>query len=78
MKPTKPSHPSGHPDAGQLAIGSTPATADAADPVIERPSGFYWQTRDGLREFGPFETRDLAIADRAAHLMRQLPSGDTP
>lgn len=30
---------------------------------IERPDGFYWQTLDGAREFGPFATLIEAIED---------------
>jgi hypothetical protein len=31
--------------------------------VIERPDGFYWQTKDGRREYGPFETLIAAVQD---------------
>lgn len=34
--------------------------------ILERPDGFYWKTPDGLAEFGPFESVELARADRDA------------
>lgn len=32
--------------------------------VIEKPDGWYWIGPDGYQEFGPFESRLLARADR--------------
>ena len=37
---------------------------DAA-PILERPDGYYWQS-PALAEVGPFETYELACADRDA------------
>ena len=34
--------------------------------VIERADGFHWLALDGRQEFGPFESRALALADMAA------------
>jgi hypothetical protein len=31
--------------------------------VVDRPDGFYWQSRDGGREYGPFETLLEAVQD---------------
>jgi hypothetical protein len=31
--------------------------------VIERPDGFYWQTIDGAREYGPFASLLEAVQD---------------
>ena len=31
--------------------------------VIERPDGFYWQSKDGGKESGPFETMLEAVED---------------
>ncbi|WP_331644760.1 hypothetical protein [Piscinibacter sp.] len=46
---------------------SAPAAIDSAAPVIvERPDGYYWQALDGHQEIGPFETYELAQADRDA------------
>ncbi len=32
--------------------------------ILLRPDGYYWQAPDGSHEFGPFETLELAQADR--------------
>jgi len=34
--------------------------------VVERPDGFYWQTKDGAREYGPFATLLEAVQDMQA------------
>jgi hypothetical protein len=39
--------------------------------ILERPSGFFWQAKDGGREYGPFATlletvQDLQSSDGAA------------
>ena len=31
--------------------------------IMARPDGYYWQFPDGRQEFGPFESRELALAD---------------
>lgn len=31
--------------------------------IIERPDGFYWQEKDGARDFGPFATLIEAATD---------------
>jgi hypothetical protein len=31
--------------------------------VIERPDGYYWQTKDGARDYGPFATLIAAVQD---------------
>ena len=31
--------------------------------IIERPGGFYWQSKSGGREFGPFPTLLAAVLD---------------
>lgn len=33
------------------------------EQIMVRPDGYYWQTPDGKREFGPFESLELALAD---------------
>lgn len=52
-----------------------PRPADPADaqdepveppPILERPDGYYWQAPGGQAEFGPFESYELAEADRDA------------
>lgn len=34
--------------------------------LIERPDGFYWQSTDGGREYGPFPSLIAAMEDMAA------------
>ena len=43
-------------------IPTTPPDFDRTR-VTERPDGFYWQSREGGREYGPFETLVEAVAD---------------
>jgi len=45
-------------------IRPTTSAAMRSSPIIERPDGFYWLAPDGTQEFGPFETAELARADR--------------
>ena len=33
-------------------------------PIIERPDGFYWQSKETGKEYGPFATLAEAEADR--------------
>lgn len=35
-------------------------------PIVERPDGYYWVGDGTLGEFGPFESYELARADRDA------------
>ena len=44
------------------AIPETPAEYDRAR-IVERPDGFYWQSRDGGKESGPFRTLLEAVED---------------
>jgi hypothetical protein len=34
--------------------------------ITERPNGFFWQEKDGVREYGPFATLLEAVADMQA------------
>jgi len=34
--------------------------------ILERPDGFYWQQKDGEREYGPFATLLEAVQDMQA------------
>ena len=44
------------------AMPQTPPESDRAR-VIERPDGFYWQSRDSIKESGPFATLLEAVED---------------
>lgn len=43
-------------------IPTTPSDRDSPR-LIERPNGFYWQSKDGTRESGPFPTLLAAAQD---------------
>ena len=55
MTPRQPRRP---------AAAATPA--DTAPEVVQRPDGYYWIAEDGRGEVGPFESYELARADRDA------------
>ncbi len=46
-------------------IPETPPEYESAR-ITERPDGFYWQARDGSREYGPFPTLRDAMQDMEA------------
>ena len=51
---------------------------DSASPdVVEHPDGYYWQAHDSHQEFGPFESDELARADRDAVGDEALAPGET-
>lgn len=43
-------------------IPETPPDYDRTR-IVERPDGFYWQAREGGREYGPFATLLEAVQD---------------
>lgn len=45
--------------------------------IVEHPDGYYWVAEGGMGEFGPFETFELAQADRDAVGDEALAPGDT-
>ena len=45
--------------------------------LIERPNGFYWQSRDGKEEFGPFTTLLDAVQAMQASDGGELEPGET-
>lgn len=46
-------------------VGQENSVAEGDDEqIMRRPDGYYWQTPDGKQEFGPFESLELALADR--------------
>lgn len=60
-------------DASAAVSGGDENSAGDADSgqIVERPDGYYWLASDGQAEFGPFESDELARADRDA-------AGDEP
>ena len=60
-------HPQTPPQPGAEPADITlPGVNSDAGPIVERPDGFYWVAPDGQSEFGPFESYELAQADRDA------------
>lgn len=57
-------------------IPETPPEFDSTR-LIERPDGFYWQSKDGIREFGPFATLLAAVQDMQARDDMELEPGET-
>ncbi len=33
------------------------------EPIVHRPDGWYWTDPDGQQDFGPFDSREAALAD---------------
>jgi hypothetical protein len=56
-------------------IAETPATG--LDTIVERPDGYYWVGPDGDAEFGPFEDRLAARADRDRYNEEAPSEGET-
>jgi hypothetical protein len=57
-------------------IPETPPEFDSTR-LIERPDGFYWQSKSGTKEFGPFATLLAAVQDMQARDDMQLEPGET-
>ena len=57
-------------------IPETPPEYDRTR-IIERPDGFYWQEKDGNREYGPFATLLEAVQDMEAGGGTSLEPGET-
>ena len=54
-----------------------PMIDNAPPAVIERPDGYDWQAPDGHQGCGPFESYELAQADRDAVGDEALATGET-
>ena len=57
-------------------IPETPPDYDTTR-IIERPDGFYWQSKSGGREFGPFPTLLEAVADMQYRDNAETEPGET-
>ncbi|MEO8296325.1 MAG: hypothetical protein ABI574_00810 [Burkholderiales bacterium] len=54
--------------------------AEAAVPalgVVSHPDGYYWQAEDGVREFGPFDSIEEALANMLAGDDETLEPGES-
>jgi hypothetical protein len=58
------------------AIPQTTAEFDRTR-IMERPDGFYWQEKDGGREFGAFPTLVEAVMDMQAADASGIAPGET-
>lgn len=58
-------------------IPQTPPDFDQTR-VIERPDGFYWQSKAGGREYGPFTTLIEAVQDMEQEDDSSFEPGETP
>lgn len=56
-----------HHEAGPEPDDVEPGGNGDSGEILERPDGFYWKAPDGPEEFGPFESFELARADRDAN-----------
>ena len=57
-------------------IPETPPDYDRAR-IVERPDGFYWQSKEGGREYGPFETLMRAVQEMQSSDEAGLEPGET-
>lgn len=46
------------------AAEEEPLSEPSEEPIMMRPDGYYWRAPNGKQEFGPFESLELALADR--------------
>jgi hypothetical protein len=58
-------------------IEEAPTTEIPPAPIVEHPDGFYWLAPDGKQQFGPFDTFELARADRDQFDDRAPEPGET-
>ena len=62
---------------GKKMQAAIPEVADVAVPaIVDRPDGYYWIGPDGERDFGPYETYELAKEARDAVDDEALAPGD--
>jgi len=57
-------------------IPETPPEYDSTR-IIERPDGFYWQTKSGDQEFGPFPTLLAAVQDMQRQDEAEIEPGES-
>jgi hypothetical protein len=52
------------PRGAAKVIAEAPAASADTDAIDEHPDGYYWLGPSAYAEFGPFESRAAALADR--------------
>lgn len=60
------SHPPPAPRGAAAVIAERAVGMDEVPAIVSHPDGWYWLASDGHQQFGPFETYELARADRDA------------
>ena len=65
------------PQGAAKVIAEAPAAAADTDALAEHPDGYYWLGPDSDAEFGPFESRDAALADRDRYSEEAPSEGET-
>lgn len=64
--------------ASEPALAQEGPDANREDErIMARPDGYYWLALDGKQEFGPFESMELAQADRDASEGQDSGPGET-
>ncbi|MDH5538366.1 MAG: hypothetical protein OEY03_03080 [Rhizobacter sp.] len=76
----KPRPPPAHQEsaAGPVGEAQEPGADDDLQRIVSRPDGYHWVAVDGRQEFGPFETREEALADMLAPGEDDAALGDAP
>lgn len=56
-----------------------PETAPEFDStrIVERPDGFYWQSKSGAKEFGPFPSLIAAVQDMQRRDESEIEPGES-
>lgn len=75
MKRHLPPPPPAGPESDETEL--TDPTEAADEPVVHRPDGWYWTAPDGHQDFGPFESREAALADLHAAEPDDLEPGES-
>lgn len=58
--------PMAHAARPPAVAGQEPPVEADTESIMVRPDGYYWLAPHGKQEFGPFETLELARANREA------------
>lgn len=63
--------------AARVIAEAPAATTPEDDRIAEHPDGYYWLEPDGNAEFGPFQSRAAARADRDRYNEEAPSEGET-
>ena len=59
-------HTGRRPSGTAAVVPESPFFSESLAPISQHPDGWYWTAPDRHQQFGPFETYELARADRDA------------